>query len=106
MGSFYDTLMSTPPVVVAKKWTFDDENHTKKKIPGYYATKNGWTRKKVTQCDKDGNELAVFNSIIDAANETGVSPNNITQCISGRSASAGGFIWKKKPNERNIMFNK
>ena len=56
------------------------------------------TRKSVTrpvyQCDMDENVIKRFDSIKEAAEETGVSSKHIPSVCTGNRNSAGGFIWK------------
>ena len=50
--------------------------------------------RKVIQYSKDGIQLALFDSIISASNNTGIGRCSIQSNMSGRTKSAGGFIWK------------
>lgn len=54
--------------------------------------------KKVIQLDLNDNVLSVFESMVQAERETGVSRNSISSCCNGKRKSAGGFKWRK--NER------
>lgn len=49
---------------------------------------------KIAQFTKDGQFVAEYASMMDAERRTGVTHMNISQCLSGRTNSAGGFIWK------------
>lgn len=44
------------------------------------------------------NLINTFDSITDAIKETGIK--TIWDCCSGRSRSAGGFIWKYKQSKK------
>lgn len=48
----------------------------------------------VQQFDLNDNYLASFNSIADAARETGVSAKGISEVCRGNNKTAGGFKWK------------
>lgn len=52
--------------------------------------------KKVVQLDLNDNVLKIFESMVQAEQETGVSRRSISNCCSGRSKSAGGFKWRRK----------
>lgn len=39
--------------------------------------------------------MGVFESTMDAERKTGIKHSNIIPCLSGKSKSAGGFVWKK-----------
>ena len=54
--------------------------------------------KKVIQLDLNDNVLNTFESIKQAAQETGVFATSISACCNGRIKSSGGFKWRK--NER------
>jgi group I intron endonuclease len=53
-------------------------------------------KKKIAQFDLEGNFIAKYNSIIEAANKHNLYAANISKCVSGvRSHKTyGGFIWK------------
>ena len=51
--------------------------------------------KKVHQVDKKTKEiLKIHNSLIEAAKFVGGNPDAISNCLTGKSKSSGGFIWK------------
>lgn len=50
---------------------------------------------KVCQYTEDGQLIACFPSIIQASEMTGIKKSNILQNITGRTYTAGGYIWKK-----------
>ena len=52
--------------------------------------------KKVIQLDLSDNVLNVFESMTQAAKETGASVSHISNCCNGREKSAGGYKWMKK----------
>lgn len=52
--------------------------------------------KSIIQNDLFGNFISEFKSISNAALETGIKRTSISQMLSGRTKTAGGFIWKYK----------
>lgn len=50
--------------------------------------------KQVKQYDKQGTFLKTWDCISDACRGLGISHSAISNCIKGRSKTAGGFIWK------------
>ena len=52
-------------------------------------------RTKYVEClDRDGNALAVFNSITQASNALGIGVTNIYNACKGKWGTAGGFKWR------------
>ena len=49
----------------------------------------------IAQFDLDGNRIAVFNTIADAARNTGIRGELIRRCIIDSSKTAGGYKWNK-----------
>lgn len=49
----------------------------------------------VVQREIDGREIARFASIRDAAAATGVRNTAISNCVTGRCKTAGGFVWSR-----------
>lgn len=54
------------------------------------------TQKPVLQLTLDGQFVAEYPSIAEAARQTGTYTSNICKCIKGIRNKAGGFIWKFK----------
>lgn len=50
--------------------------------------------KAVVQLDCDGSEVSHFLSIIEAAQETGIDPGNISAVCNNRRHTAGGYRWE------------
>lgn len=50
----------------------------------------------VIQIDLNGNEIAVFNSVKEAAEKTGTDRTNLIKTCKGQRNKAGGYIWKYK----------
>jgi hypothetical protein len=55
--------------------------------------------KKVTQYNMNGERVAIFPTLNDAAKSTGIRGNEISKVIENKRASAGGFFWKKDYGE-------
>ena len=53
--------------------------------------------KPVYQCNSDGEIIANYESVSKAANATGIDRRLISQCLVGRTHSAGGFKWAYSP---------
>ena len=49
----------------------------------------------IAQYDKDGLLINTYISSMDAERKTGITHLNISQCINGRTSSAGGYVWRK-----------
>lgn len=54
---------------------------------------------KVIQYSKDGEKIAEYNSITEAAKLTNIIRTGIGNCLKGWSKSAGGYLWKYKKDE-------
>ena len=52
--------------------------------------------KSTFQFDKKGNFIKEWESAVKIEKELGISRKSISQCVKGRSKSAGGFIWITK----------
>lgn len=50
--------------------------------------------RRVTAIDKNGNVVGVYISLVEAGKTLGILPTSITNALTGRSKSAGGFIWQ------------
>ena len=50
--------------------------------------------KPVVMCDKEGNVIKRFESIMLAAEDVGVSFSHIAACVRGERKTCGGYIWK------------
>ena len=74
------------------EWLTSSENQKHKFENGNYKTSN----RKVVQMDKDNNEIAVFESVIAAARELGISRQGIDKVVHGTYGriTAGGYKWK------------
>lgn len=60
--------------------------------------------KKVIQYSIDGKMITSFDSMTIAESKTGVTRRNIQNNISGRSKTAGGFIWKyAEPKDTSLV---
>ena len=57
-------------------------------------TKYKTSKRSVYQCDEEGEEIAKFNTIQEAANKVGVTNTAISRCLRGFSKHSAGFKWK------------
>ena len=58
---------------------------------------HSYNYKKVIKYDRFGNQLCEYNSIKDAMADNGIKYCSvISDCLSGRKHTAGGFVWKYK----------
>ena len=55
--------------------------------------KRGRPGKKVVQYSLSGEYLKCWDSITQAAKNTGVSASSISNCCSGKYETAGGYMW-------------
>ena len=46
----------------------------------------------------NGIKIKTFKSLTEACKQTGVSVGNISSCVTGKTKTAGGFIWKNAKN--------
>jgi hypothetical protein len=63
------------------------------------------TKRKVIQCDTDGNVIKEFDTLRGAGTATNVDAGSIAKCCKGTYTTAGGFKWKfseENPNERPV----
>jgi hypothetical protein len=51
-------------------------------------------KRAVIQMDLDGNEIAKYEKMNDAAKATGINVGNIGNVCQGRSKTAGGYRWR------------
>ena len=77
-------------------------NKGKKKTGRVAAGKPNCRNKSVCQYDETGLLLATYYSIKDAAKHVNVNYMGITNCIKGRSRTAGGFFWALEGTLPNI----
>jgi group I intron endonuclease len=84
-----------------KSNTKDGSMANRKKISETRRTKYG---KKVSQYTKEGQFIASFDSIVEAGEKTNVTRGNVQACVSGRTKTAGGFIWKyEEPKDAPVI---
>jgi len=50
--------------------------------------------KKISQYTNTGRFIASYDSIVEGAEKNGLTRRNVQACVSGRTKTAGGFIWK------------
>lgn len=56
-------------------------------------------KQKIVQVDCKGTDIKIFECIVDAAKEIGVSPSGINRCCQGKSKLSGGFRWRYYDNK-------
>lgn len=59
-------------------------------------------RKRVEQYDCDGNLVAVYKSMKEACEKTGVDKSLLTKVCKGKRKTAGGYQWKYEDDERDM----
>lgn len=75
------------------------KHHTKrslKMISEHSKGKNNPAAREVYQYDLQGNFIKRYDTVKEAAKETGINFVGISKCRSGSRLSAGGYIWKYK----------
>lgn len=75
-------------------WTSNNNSET---ISPYRTSSHN--RRRVCQFTLSGEYLETFECILDAEKATGICESTIRDCCSGRSKTAGGFIWKDAPQD-------
>ena len=86
-GGYLWSYHGTPPLINKKKKTFV------------------WKRK-VCQFDRDGNLIAIHNSLKDAAKAVGATWQTIQRCCNGKRATTHGYLWAfegKKPSNKAFL---
>lgn len=63
----------------------------------FEGNRRGSHQKPVLMCDKDGNVLRKYNSIIDAKRKTGLS--HIGECCRNARKTDGGYVWRYEQDE-------
>ena len=59
-------------------------------------------KKEVYQFDKNGNFIKKWSGIIDASTSLNINKDNIRAVLTGRSITAGGFIWSYTKDKINL----
>ena len=57
----------------------------------------------IIQFDKVGNQIREYESATKASKVTSIGRKAITNCLGGRSKSAGGFIWRYKELRKEVI---
>lgn len=77
------------------EWVTNDENQK-------HRAENGLVfRRRVVQYDKEGNYIQTFESLTQAALQTGLRKGNISNVCSGRKKTLGGYVWRYEDVNRN-----
>lgn len=74
------------------KWQFQDEPHA-------YVYK--YKFKAVSQYTTDGQFIKTYKSVTEASKALGILQNSISQCLNGKSRTAGKFVWKYADEVKN-----
>lgn len=97
MGEYYVPADQLPDIEVHEDWhtvtKFPSVNKGQLCVDGKYT--NIKHQFKVYQCKMNGEVIAEFNSIRDAAHETGIAYCQIYNCLKGKTKKAAGYLWKK-----------
>lgn len=64
-----------------------------------YGKRKEELKKKVYQYTKDNYIIFVYDSVMQAERETGISHSHISSCCNGKRKTAGGFIWRYADEE-------
>ena len=78
------------------------EEDYKQNGPKTYVKPESGRMKAVIQCDMEGNFIARYKSVVDAANATGVLRSRISSNITGYSKTAGGYIFVYEEDFKNL----
>lgn len=73
------------------EWCTAAENVRWSQIHGKY---KGVNHKRVAQISNDGETIRKYESISEAARNTGAEIGNISKCLAGERKKAGGYIWR------------
>ena len=60
--------------------------------------------KRIVQLDKNFNFIKEWESAVKVEQELGIKRKNISQCITGRNKSAGGYIWVTKQQFESMEY--
>jgi hypothetical protein len=81
-------------------WRYKGDGEIITKIDKHVETENS-SNVEVIQLTKEGKELKEYKSIIEASRQTGILNSSISNCLSKRSKSAGGYKWVYKNSINN-----
>lgn len=98
-----DTLGVSPSGLNGSLHTYNGMFHYKGYVVVNKGTSPDWRKwedrkrktTKVKQFDKEGNLIACFDSINEAARLTKAHKGSLSNCLNGRQLTAGGYIWKR-----------
>lgn len=76
--------------------TYSTEEARRRGYQYQYCGNGKGNNKIILQFDKENNFIAEYRSAREAERQTGVPYKNISCCATGRSKTAGGYIWKFK----------
>ena len=84
---------------IGRKGNFTGKKHseeTKRKISEVKKGKTAKNRRKILQVNKQGEVVKEWNSITEAQTELIIT--GVGNALTGRSKTAGGYVWKYKNN--------
>lgn len=100
IGEYYVPANELPDIEVHEDWakvsSLPNANKTQLCVDGKYT--NIKHQFKVYQYKLNGELVAEFDSIRDAAHETGIAYSQIYNCLNGRTKKAAGYLWKSDQN--------
>lgn len=77
-----------------KKYIFMYEQDYLKNGPKKYIKPTNNRKKKIKKYDLDGNYICTYNSVTEASIKNDINISNISSCLSKKTKSSGGFIWR------------
>lgn len=91
----YNALKTVYPK--GRKWTKEERIKQSLKMKGKPLPKEIYKKHEILckQLTKDGKLIKVFSSIKEASQLLGIDRSSISNCISGKRPTAGGFKWTK-----------
>lgn len=92
----YESIAQASKIVNIPKTTISSAIKDGRLCRGYYwKSKQDYKHKRmVAKCNDNGQILEVYESMMSASKETGVSRANILKCCKNKQNRAGGFMWK------------
>lgn len=79
---------------------FTDEHKTNisNALKGKYCSSKNPNSKRIKQLTKDGELIKIWDYLKDAVDELGISQPNISNVLTGRHKTAGGYVWEYADN--------
>lgn len=86
----------------AIKMGLQKNSDKQRKTVGEYARKN--KVKKIVQLTKDGKYIKTWESAVAVERKVGIKSKSISQCVTGRSKTAGGYRWVLYEQFENMKY--